>query len=296
MDAGVETIAPRCGHCGAELPATTGAGRKKAYCNATCRSRARRDRTPPAAARCAVRAGIARCASSSSGAWYDQRGQVVAHTCGEHRELAEELLRAAMPRGQKLDRWLPANVRWTPPAAPVPVGKAFQLRVTLAGVHPAVWRRIHLRADTPLSRLHDVLQVAMGWQGFHLWRFGPWLFNEVKGEFVPTLTLEDVMGKPGNSIGYLYDFGDEWEHVIELEKIVERPRAGTVLPRCSAGKRACPPEDCGGPWGYEETLKALRSRKGWRYRQARELCGTKFDAEAFDKDTVNVQLTAFAPG
>ena len=82
--------------------------------------------------------------------------------------------------------------------------------------------------------------------------------------------------------------------IIELEKIVTRPRRDAVLPRCSAGKRACPPEDSGGPWGYEDLLTALRSRKGWRYRQARELCGTRFDAEAFDRAEVNTALAALA--
>lgn len=62
----------------------------------------------------------------------------------------------------------------------------------------------------------------------------------------------------------------------------------------SAGKRACPPEDCSGPWGYEDTLKALRSRTGWRYQQARELCSTKFDPEAFDRNAVNTALAALA--
>lgn len=241
-----------------------------------------------------MRAGIARCDSSSTGAWYDQRGQVAAHTCGQHQGLAGELLRAGMPRGRTLDRWLPANVRWTPPAPAAPIGPAYQLTITLTGVRPAVWRRVHVRADLPLPRLHDVVQVAMGWAGFHLWRFGPYLFGGLRGEYASDLTVDQVLRKPGDQLGYLYDSGDEWLHAIELDKVVTRPRAGTVLPRCSAGKRACPPEDCGGPWGYEDTLRALRSRKGWHYQQARELCGKRFDAEAFDKDAVNVQLAALA--
>jgi hypothetical protein len=90
----------------------------------------------------------------------------------------------------------------------------------------------------------------------------------------------------------MFDFGDLWIHRIELDKVITRPRA--TLPRCTAGKRACPLEDCGGPWGYDETLKALRARKGWRYQQARELCGTKFDSERFDRDEVNTALDALS--
>jgi hypothetical protein len=239
-----------------------------------------------------VRAGISRCAAASSGAWYDTHGSVAAYCCTEHRDLAEALLRAAMPDGRKLDRWLPANLRWTPPLPPTPIGKALQLLITLHEVYPPVWRRVHVRADTPLSTMNEVMQVAMGWEGRHLWRFGPWLFDRVNGEYTPTSTLSDLLDQPGQAIGYLYDFGDQWEHRIELEKIVARPRTGTILPRCSAGKRACPPEDSGGPSGYEDLLKALRARKGWRYRHARELCGGKFNPEAFDKDEINHQLTS----
>jgi len=282
----------RCGHCGAELPAASGSGRSRLFCDATCRSRARRARTPPAAARCAVRAGVARCGEMSTGAWYDTKGAVAAYCCGGHRELAGELLQAGMPAGRKLDRWLPGNVGWTPPAPARPVGKAFVLRVELAQVYPPVWRRVHVRADTTLTALHDVLQVAMGWHATHLWRFGPWYFNQVRGEFDQALALKDVLAEPGRRIGYLYDFGDQWEHEVELEKIVNHPRPSSVYPRCSAGRRACPPEDSGGPWGYPELLTALRARKGWRYHHARDLAGAKFDPEAFDKDDINHQLTA----
>jgi hypothetical protein len=240
-----------------------------------------------------VRAGIARCTAASSGAWYDVRGTVSAHSCTEHRELAEQLLRAAVaPRGRKLDRWLPATVRWTPPAPPAPVGEALQLRIELAGIYPPVWRRVHVRADATLAGLHEVVQTAMGWEAMHLWRFGPWYVNEVRGEFDTALTVAEVLTAPGQRIGYLYDFGDQWEHRIELEKIITRPRPSSVLPRCTGGKWACPPEDSGGPWGYEQLLKALRARKGWRYQQARELTGTKFNAETFDQTETNTRLAA----
>jgi hypothetical protein len=240
-----------------------------------------------------MRAGIVRCTTASCGAWYDTVGRVAAHTCAAHRELAGELLRATgLGRGRKLDRWLPAAVAWSPPPAAVPVGKVFVLRIELARVYPPVWRRVHVRADITLPALHEVLQVAMGWEAMHLWRFGPWYFDEVRGEFDTALTLTDVLTEPGQAIGYLYDFGDEWEHRIHLEKIITRPRSSSVLPRCTGGKRACPPEDCGGGWGYEELLKALRARKGWRYQQARELAGTKFNAEAFGVAEINHQLGA----
>lgn len=136
----------RCGYCAAELPAAVGRGRSRKFCDATCRSRARRARTPPTPARCSVPAGLGRCAGRSTGAWYDHRGAVAAHTCAEHRELAGDLLRAGMPRGRKLDRWLPASVRWSPAQPAAPPGPAYQLTITLDEVYPPVWRRVHVPA------------------------------------------------------------------------------------------------------------------------------------------------------
>jgi hypothetical protein len=147
----------------------------------------------------------------------------------------------------------------TPSPTPhtAPPRKAYQLTVTLHGVHPPIWRRVHARADATLAQLHEVIQVAMGWEGYHLWRFGPVVFAELCGEYSPDTALDAVVAKPGDRLGYLYDFGDHWIHHLELDKVITRPRAGVIYPRCSAGKRACPPEDCGGPWGYADTLKAL---------------------------------------
>jgi len=285
----------RCGHCDRELPVRAGRGRSRKYCNATCRSRARRARSVPVRASCSVRAGVARCVAPAEGAWYDTRGVVAAHSCAGHRELVGELLRARMPKGRRPDRWLPAGIRWSPAQHAPPPRMAFQLTVTLQEVDPPIWRRVHVRADATLEQVHEVIQVAMGWENYHLWRFGPVMFGDLCGEYPADTILETVVGQPGDRLGYVYDFGDHWIHHITVGKVITLPRAGSVYPRCSAGNRACPPEDCGGPLGYEETLKALRSRKGWRYQQARELCGTRFDPEAFDRQAVNTALAALSP-
>jgi hypothetical protein len=150
---------------------------------------------------------------------------VAAHTCAEHRELAGELLLAGMPRGRTLDRWLPASVRWSPAQQLAPPGPAYQLTVTLDEVYPPVWRRIHVPARMSLAALHDVVVVAMGWEGYHLSRFGMLAFGDVCGEHDPTTALDVVLRKPGDRLGYLYDFGDLWIHHIELDKVITRPRA-----------------------------------------------------------------------
>jgi Plasmid pRiA4b ORF-3-like protein len=292
-----QSNAPRvCRHCGAALRQKAGPGRDRLFCDATCRSRARRARTRSGRAHCSVRAGPTRCTTAATGTWYDTAGRVAAHSCAAHRELVGELLRTAkLPQGRTLDRWLPATVRWTPHPPAAPIGPAYVLRVELVGVYPPIWRRVHVRADITLTELHNVLQIAMGWQAMHLWRFGPWHFDQVGGEFPPARPLSEVLVEPGRAIGYLYDFGDDWEHRVQLEKIINRPRVSSVLPRCTGGKRACPPEDSGGWWGYEQLLKALRARKGWRYHQARELAGTRFNPETVDLTEINTQLAALTP-
>jgi Plasmid pRiA4b ORF-3-like protein len=176
---------------------------------------------------------LGRCALRSAGAWYDQRGVVAAHTCAERRELAGDLLQAGMPRGRKLDWWLSASVRWSPAQPVAPPGPAYQLTVALEGVYPPVWRRVPVPAGISLTGLHDVVQVAMGWEGHHMWRFGMLACGDVRGEHDPATALDVVLRQPGDRVGYVYDFGDLWVHHIELDKVITRSRA--ALPRCTAG-------------------------------------------------------------
>lgn len=280
-----------CARCGAALPARTGGGRRRRYCGATCRSAARRARTPPAAARCSVRAGAARCPAAAAGAWYDTRGVVIARTCAGHQQLAGELAAAGLPAGRRLDRWLPRNVAWHPRQAPPP-GPALLVTITLEGVHPPVWRQVQVPAALTLAAFHEVIQVAMGWSGMHLWRFGALSWHQVGEETDTSAQLAQWLRRPGDQLGYLYDFGDQWVHRIEVDKVISRPRA--PMPRLAAGRRACPPEDCGGPWGYAAALKGLRARKGPGYRIARDICGPGFDPEALGKDGINRALAALA--
>lgn len=170
-------------------------------------------------------------------------------------------------------------------------GSVHQLKVTLQEIQPTVWRRVHVPSTTTLYGLHAVLQVAMGWEDYHLWSF--WIRGREYGpeERSPWgVTLGRLLPEAGATAGYTYDFGDHWQHTVEVEK-VHRPAPHTAYPRCSAGRRACPPEDSGGPEGYYDTLKVLRSRKGWRYRELRENGLGKYDPAAFDLDFVNRELS-----
>lgn len=140
-------------------------------------------------------------------------------------------------------------------------GTALQLKLSLRGVSkPPVWRRLLVPPDMRLDRLHDVIKTSMGWTDTHLH-----VFSTAAGDYgVPdpelgfrnerNARLGQFLKREGDRVQYLYDFGDGWEHDIVLEKRADRT-PGEQLPACIAGKGACPPEDCGGPWGSQGSGK-----------------------------------------
>ncbi|MGN9789312.1 plasmid pRiA4b ORF-3 family protein [Nonomuraea sp. ZG12] len=175
------------------------------------------------------------------------------------------------------------------------MGTVHQIKVTLREVHPPVWRRVHLPSTATLDQLHEVIQVAMGWQQHHLHLFGKGDAEYGDNARDKTkVTLAALIPQVGDWLGYRYDMGDMWDHDLVVEK-VHRPAAKAVYPRCSAGGRACPPEDSGGPEGYEEHMRALRHRKGWKYQVAKHIFGTtKWDPAKWDRDEVNAGLARLA--
>jgi hypothetical protein len=179
-------------------------------------------------------------------------------------------------------------------------GTLYQLKVALRGVSkPPVWRRVLVDAGASLGELHEVIMAAMGWDGGHLHmfsddttRYGTTPDDEDEDEFA----LADVLVEPGDRLRYTYDFGDDWDHEIKLEKVLP-PDAGphtTAVPVCLAGKGACPPEDCGGPWGYTDLKEAIADPSDEEHGERLEWLGLEdpsdFDPAAFDLATVNARL------
>lgn len=170
----------------------------------------------------------------------------------------------------------------------------YQLKVTLNGVRPAVWRRILVPSTISLPDLHVVLQIAMGWSDRHLHQFvaNGRIYGSPDPDFGGKLTdergvrLSQLMREDKDTLDYLYDFGDGWEHKIVLEKVLPFD-AKTHLPVCLSGKRACPPEDVGGPPGYAGFLRAIRDPQHPDHEHYLEWIGATFDAEYFDSDDVN---------
>ncbi|NLC55916.1 MAG: tetratricopeptide repeat protein [Armatimonadetes bacterium] len=174
--------------------------------------------------------------------------------------------------------------------------KVYQIKVTLKGTRPPIWRRLLVTSDTRLSELHDILQIAMGWDDDHLhvFRVGHQEYadpsHELEGAADESrVTLGQIAPDVKSKLVYEYDFGDSWVHEIVVEKILE-PEAGVKYPLCVTGKRSGPPEDIGGVGSYAHLLEAIQDPDHPEHEQYLEWVGEDFDPEAFDCDDVNEEL------
>lgn len=166
----------------------------------------------------------------------------------------------------------------------------YQFRIDLEGIRPPIWRRILIPGTSTMRDLHQAIQDVMGWEDYHLHQF--MVADPFSGQPITmenhdeeTKIIEDwfTMETPMGS--YTYDFGDNWEHIIKLEKITSLD-ADATYPQCIKGKMACPPEDCGGVWGYQEMLDILKDPKHEEYEETVEWMGEDFDPERFKPQDV----------
>lgn len=182
-----------------------------------------------------------------------------------------------------------------------------RLEVQLLDVHPVVWRRIQVRADVTFWALHVALQNAMGWTDSHLYDFElpkadggepVWIGmpdlegdddREIRADFDER--LDAWIHCQGERFFYNYDYGDGWRHELVVEAI-EPAAPRTRYPLCLAGERACPPEDVGGPGGYENFLEALGDPGHPQHDQYRRWTGGSFDPERFDSSKVRFESPA----
>ena len=172
--------------------------------------------------------------------------------------------------------------------------QVYQIKITLKGAKPPIWRRVLVPDNLTLNQLHHVIQVAMGWYDSHLhefviagvsygspdYDFG----NEIRDD--NKVRINQVIGANTKRFLYTYDFGDSWEHAIEVEKVLPYQQ-GSVYPVCLAGKRACPPEDVGGVWGYESFLATISDPSDPEHEEMLEWVGGEFDPDEFDLEEVN---------
>jgi hypothetical protein len=170
-----------------------------------------------------------------------------------------------------------------------------QIKVKLLGVtKPPVWRRVQLRADTRLDQLHEILQAALGWENYHLHAFS---FGEEEfGPRDPELGLDfsderrvtlGELTDLGARFRYTYDYGDNWEHEILVEDLLD-PDPETHYPILVAAKGACPPEDCGGTWGYADLKEILADPGHDEHQERLEWLGLE-NASEFDPNAVTLE-------
>ncbi len=181
----------------------------------------------------------------------------------------------------------------TPPSQVV-----FQLRVTLRDVDPPPWRRLLVPGSVKLARLHEFLQAAMGWTNSHLHcfeiggaRYGMQFDEHPEDELNERdVSVLRAIGEH-ESFLYEYDFGDSWEHDAVVERVV-RAHRGLQRAVCLDGASTCPPEDCGGSYGYRHLLEALADASHPDHLDLTDWVGGVFDPSSFDLVAVNVALQA----
>jgi hypothetical protein len=177
----------------------------------------------------------------------------------------------------------------------------YQLKVTLLGTSPPIWRRLLVPADVTLAQLHDMQQAAMGWEDGHMHEFSsgqrhfgrPDPEDRLMGipsvENERTVRVSGILGRVGSKAIYTYDFGDTWEHSIVLEKRLSVD-PNTTYPICTDGQLACPPEDCGGIPGFYDLVEALNDPNHERHEEMLDWIGDDFDPHALSIDKVNRML------
>jgi hypothetical protein len=176
----------------------------------------------------------------------------------------------------------------------------YLLKIQLFDIEPAIWRRFVVPAGITLDRLHDVIQIVMGWSDSHLHEFtiGNKRYTEYPeskedGLACGSYRLGNLIKQKGRTFHYLYDFGDSWEHELVLEDSRYFNPELRIELSCLEGERACPPEDVGGIPGYFEFCEALKDPNHEEHESYMEWLGGDFDTERFDNKSVNWELMKY---
>ena len=235
----------------------------------------------------------------------------IAGTPEKRRWLADDELRRNLSRGLGIvgartwELWranppMPAERgrgRATKGGSVVADDTVHRLKITLLDVAPQIWRRVDIPSATKLPQVSRILLAAMGWEDYHLHEFvvGDTHYGTEDPEFPRGVlsergrTLAEIAPRVRDRFDFEYDFCDGWRHRVTVEAIIAREE-GVTYPRCTGGARACPPEDCGGPPGYEELLETLADPQHDEHEAASKWAGASFDPRAFDLAATNARL------
>ncbi|MBO0347668.1 plasmid pRiA4b ORF-3 family protein [Phormidium pseudopriestleyi FRX01] len=177
----------------------------------------------------------------------------------------------------------------------------YQLKITLRGIRPPIWRRVQVSSDYTLADLHQVIQVSMDWGDCHLHSFNiqgeeygmpmddDFGFGDMEMNDETRVKLSKIIPGEKFKFSYLYDFGDSWEHEILVEKVLP-PDPDVKYPICIKATRACPPDDSGGPWGYQDFLEVVQNKNHPDHEEMLDWVGGSFDPEEANLDEINAQF------
>lgn len=186
--------------------------------------------------------------------------------------------------------------------------KITPLSITLLDVMPKVSRQIEVPDDLPLDRLHLVLQAAFGWNNSHLYQFcagapyqweatrwvAPDFMDGPEDKPADKTTLSKALTTVGEEgLTYLYDFGDDWEHMIEAGPVQE-PQADTQYPRLVSAAGTCPPDDIGGAPGYQMFCEAMADKKHPEHKEMKAWYGGPFNPDKPDEDALRQSVAQLA--
>lgn len=183
--------------------------------------------------------------------------------------------------------------------------RKYLLKIELDGITPGIWRRFVVPSHISLDRLHDIIQIVMGWKDYHLHEFEIKNIRYTENPETPKYGKEESNFILGNliktkntSFTYLYDFGDDWMHTVTIEDtaFVKDSRFPIY---CFEGARACPPEDVGGIYGYKDFCKTISDKSCPEHQDIKKWYASlpwnkeKFDSEGFDPEVVTVELMKY---
>lgn len=221
-----------------------------------------------------------------------------------YRTIAHDLQLSKTTVTEIVKRHRQAHPEFQPPRSKMAARRksrsVYQLKITLRDIRPPIWRRVQVRSDATLGHLHWVIQFAMGWTNSHLHSFS--IQGQEYSILMPDLGFDDLDMRDEQPVKlskvilgekfkffYTYDFGDSWDHEVLVEKVLPA-ESDAAYPVCLKAKRACPPEDCGGTWGYQDLLEAIQDPDHPEYESFLEWVGGSFDPEDAELDEINILL------
>lgn len=186
---------------------------------------------------------------------------------------------------------------------------AYQIKVSIKGIKPVVWRRLKIPGNITFQQLHQIIQASFGWLDYHLYKFeynktvvtipnDDYAPGELYGEDITELdSMTTMINEPFGTCErclYEYDFGDCWEHEIIIEKSLKDTKKNSI-PECIKGSGQRPPEDVGGSGGYEDFLDIIQDKKNPEREDMlswaeKDTGGHIFDPEYFNINEINRNL------